>query len=146
MTSVQAVGGTEAAVLAATTTFYTKVFADPILAVMFRSHDESHAYKLALFVMNFMEITDKFFRVSSISTLHAVHHTAQQLPSRATAPPGAGCPGGNFTASQRDAWKSHFVAAFSEHGVRGGLLQDMADFVDRGMRFYGPIVGDRSVK
>ena len=52
----------------------------------------------------------------------------------------------HFTASQRDAWKSHFVAAFSEHGVRGGLLQDMADFVDRGMRFYGPIVGDRSVK
>ena len=84
--------------------------------------------------------------VSCISTLHAVHHTAQQLPSCATAPPGAGCPGGNFTASQRDAWKSHFVAAFSEHGVRGGLLQDMADFVDRGMRFYGPIVGDRSVK
>ena len=49
----------------------------------------------------------------------------------------------HFPSSQRDAWKSHFVAAFSEHGVRGGLLQDMADFVDRGMRFYVPFVGDR---
>lgn len=126
-----------------TTTFYAKVFADPILSVMFRTRDESHAQKLALFLLNFMEITDKFFLVSSISKLHAVHDAAKRIPARAAAPAGAGCPGGNFTASQRDAWKSHFVAAFSEHGLRGGLLQDMADFVDRGMRFYGPFVGDR---
>ena len=130
--------------LAVTTTFYANVFADPILSVMFRSHDASHAQKLALFLLNFMEITDKFFLTSSFSTLHAVHHVSKQIPARATAPPGAGCPGGNFTASQRDAWKLHFVSAFSQHGLRGGLLQDMADFVDRAMRFYGPFAGDRS--
>ncbi len=28
-------------------------------------------------------------------------------------------------------------------GLRGGLLKDMADFVDRGVRFYGPFVGER---
>lgn len=132
--------------IAVTTTFYAKVFSDPILAVMFRTRDESHALKLALFLLNFMEITDKFFQTSSFGTLHALHNAAKLIPSRASAPPGAGCPGGNFTASQRDAWKSHFVAAFSEHGLRGGLLQDMADFVDRGMRFYGPFDGDRKEK
>jgi hypothetical protein len=126
-----------------TTTFYVKVFADPILSVMFRTRDESHAQKLALFLLNFMEITDKFFVTSSFSKLHALHDAAKLIPARAAAPPGAGCPGGSFTASQRDAWKSHFVAAFSEHGLRGGLLQDMADFVDRAMRFYGPFAEDR---
>ncbi len=68
------------------------------------------------FLMNFMEISDKYFRVSSIPRLHAMHDSAKSLEARATAPPEAGCPGGDFTASQRDAWKMHFVAAFREHG------------------------------
>jgi hypothetical protein len=111
MTSVQAVGGTEAAVLAATTTFYTKVFADPILAVMFRSHDESHAYKLALFVMNFMEITDKFFRVSSISTLHTRCTTQPNnfppapLPPPAPVAPAAISPHLSATRGNRTLWR-----------------------------------------
>ena len=129
-----------------TTTFYAKVFGDPILSIMFRSQDASHAQKLALFLLNFMEITDRFFTISSFSKLHAMHDASKLIPARAAAPPGAGCPGGNFTSSQRDAWKSHFVSACGEHGLRGGLLQDLADFVDRAMQFYGPFVADRSDK
>ncbi len=129
-----------------TTTFYSKVFGDPrtILSVMFRSHDVSQAHKLALFLLYFMEISHKFFRDSSFTQLHAVHHMAKSIPARSQAAPGAGCPGENFTASQRDACKSHFVLACSLHGLRGGLLQDMADFVDRAMGHYRPFVGDRS--
>ena len=142
----QAVGGTEEGVLAVTTTFYRNVFADPILGVMFKVHEASHAQKLALFLLYFMEVSDTYFRqpgVAGFGTLHQAHHQSKGLAARAEAPPGAGCPGGHFTKSQRDAWRGHFVAAFEEHGVRGGLLQDLADFVDRAMPRYGPFANDR---
>jgi hypothetical protein len=90
-------------------------------------------------------VDDYFRERGSFRTLHTRHAVSQKYAERASAPPGAGCPGHVFTFSQRDAWKGHFVEAFrTTGGLRDGLLQDMADFVDRAMGFYGPFEADRS--
>ena len=142
----RAVGGTREALLKVTSAFYEKVFKDPILGVMFEEHSPVHAYRLMLSCLYFMEISDDDHKErGSFATLHKKHAEAQQRAQRASAPPAAGCPGGKFTASQRDAWKQHFVASFAEvGGLHGGLLQDISDWVDRAMDHYTPFAKDRS--
>lgn len=142
----KAVGGTREALLKVTSAFYERVFTDPILGVMFRDRSTEHARRLMLFCLNFMEISDDYFAErGGFGTLHARHAASQLNEKRASAPPGAGCPGGKFTVSQRDAWKHHFVTAFREvGGLQGGLLQDVADWVDRSMSFYAPFAPDRA--
>lgn len=141
----KAVGGTREALLKVTAAFYERVFDDPILGVMFRDRSSEHARRLMLFCLSFMEISDDYFKErGSFGTLHARHAASQLIEKRSEAPPGAGCPGGKFTVSQRNAWKGHFVAAFRDvGGLRGGVLQDMADWVDRSMAFYAPFAPDR---
>ncbi len=90
-------------------------------------------------------IDDYFRERGSFRTLHTRHAASQQYPERAKAPPGAGCPGRGFTISQKEAWKKHFVEAFRVTGrLRDGMLQDMADFVDRAMDHYAPFEPDRA--
>lgn len=145
-THFRAVGGTREALLKVTASFYERVFEDPILGVMFRDRSPDHARRLMLFCLSFMEVSDDYFTErGSFRTLHARHAASQLNEKRAEAPPGAGCPGGKFTVSQRDAWKRHFVEAFRDiGGLRGGLLQDIAAWVDRSMAFYAPFAPDRT--
>lgn len=136
--------GGEEGVHKMTAVFYDRVFSDEILSPLFAEKKPFHPQRLAWLLLSFMEIDDTYFKQRrGFGTIHAMHHKSQERKERAEAPPGCGCPGGNFTVSQKDAWKNHFLAACEECGLKDGLLQDMSDFVDRSMRFYGPFDKDR---
>lgn len=127
-----------------TSAFYERVFADPILSPLFAEKAKFHSERLAWLLMSFMEVSDQYFKARrGFGTIHAMHQKSKDRKQRAEAPPGCGCPGGNFTVSQRDAWKGHFLAACDEVGLKEGLKQDMSEWVDRSMRSYGPFDKDR---
>jgi truncated hemoglobin YjbI len=56
-THYQAIGGTREALLGVTTAFYSRVLADPILTVLFKSKGPEHAQRLMLFMLYFMEVS-----------------------------------------------------------------------------------------
>ena len=124
--------------------FYQRVFADDILAPLFAEKKPFHAERLGWLLLSFMEVDDTYFKKRrGFGTIHAMHQKSQERKERAEAPRGCGCPGGGFTLTQRDAWKGHFLAACAICGLKDGLMQDMSDWVDRSMRFYGPFERDR---
>ena len=143
-----ALGGEEG-VLRLTTCFYDRVLRDPIIEPLHAVKDrEVHALRLSWYLQLFMEVSTKYKEErgafeTRFQKLKDAHERARRRVQRATAPPGAGCPGGPFTDSQRLAWKGHFMASCEEVGLRGGILKDFENFVDRDMPFYGPFAPDR---
>ena len=164
----RALGNSEDSIHKLAVIFYEKLFDDPILCVFFVERDKKHAERLTWFLLYVMDISDKYMEERhSLDTVEVAHYMSKFYQERLSAPPGAGCPGGNYTNSQvkytnyysismldsnsllliwikRIAWKKHFLDSCVEvAGLKGELLQDISDFVDRSMEAYGPFDDDR---
>eukprot|EP00759_Apiculatamorpha_spiralis_P040307 PhF_6_TR38928/c0_g1_i2/m.58239/K06886/glbN; hemoglobin len=125
--------------------FYQRVFRDPVLQMLFLIPDHAHAEHLFMFLAYFCEIDEKYMvERGGFFTSHEAHQRVKDFPQRLQGPKGAGCPGRAFTHTQKNAWKGHFMWACETVGnLRGGLLKDMSDWVDRMMFLYGPFDNDR---
>ena len=93
------------------------------------SNDETHAQHFVWYFMMSCGVSDLYLeKRRGFFTPHEAHTRA----------------GGNFTNSQRLAWKADFLKACVDVAhVRLGMLQDMTDWVDRMMFLYGPFADDR---
>ena len=112
---------------------------------LFAEKKSFHPERLAWLILSFMEVDDTYFKKRrGFGTIHAMHQKSQERKERAAAPSGCGCPGGGFTLSQKEAWKHHFMDACAACGLKDGLYQDVSDWVDRSMEFYGPFDRDRA--
>ena len=139
----EACGGEES-VFRIARSFYTKVFANDVLAPLFAVKDDSHPTRLAWFLMSFMEVSDRYFEEGgSLGKLHHEHHKAMYRKERLEGPKGCGRPGTGFTCTQRDTWQQLFHDACVDCGLTGGILRDMDNYVSHVMRFYGPFTADR---
>ena len=127
--------------------FYMQgVYPSPILGKLFAIKDDTHPHDLVLFLMHLMQVDDTYMKLRDHSyyAVKTLHGNARHNPERDRCPAGAGTSGGHWTVSQRDEWKGLFLRACTRNKVPAETVEELGQFVDRVMQFYGPFVADRA--
>ena len=126
--------------------YFRGMYESPIMQRLFAIRDDAHPKKLVLFLMHLMQVDDTYMKLRDHSyyAVKVLHENARHNPDRDRCPAGAGTSGGHWTVSQRDEWKGLFLRACTRNKVPAETVEEIGQFVDRVMQFYGPFVADRT--
>ena len=144
--------------------FYTKVFDDPVLNVLFEHKDvEEHGDRFAWFILQKCKISNKYSlergracgKCSSSNSakytpLMEAHERAKSCPLRdhtkRKISKRAGVYGGHFTISQKNNWLNHFENACRELRLDPKFQKVFMSWLKFSMPKYGPFAPDRTGK
>ena len=152
--TIKLIGGPDK-VLELTTLFYSKVFADPILACLFENKGEEHPRRMCMFVLDTCGV-DKRYTVergcrcgnSKYSALLEAHERAKSCPLRNNRKRKldrrTGEYGGAFTESQKRHWLRHFFQAVDELELHSSFQKVFKNWLTFTMGKYAPFAPDRA--
>ncbi len=141
--------------------FYTKVFEDPILNVLFAEKDiEIHHLRMASFILEKCKISNEYSIQRGVACgtckssgqtkytpLKEAHQKAKSCPFRdhrkRKIKRGAGVYGGPFTITQKNSWLNHFESACNELTLNVKFTNIFMSWLKFSMPKYGPFVPDR---
>ena len=144
--------------------FYTKVFEDPVLNVLFEHKDvDKHGNRFAWFILQKCKVSNKYSlergracgkctspNSAKYTPLMEAHERAKSCPLRdhrlRKISKRAGVYGGQFTLSQKNNWLNHFENACKELKLDAQFQKIFLSWLKFSMPKYGPFAPDRVEK
>ena len=144
--------------------FYTKVFDDPVLNVLFQHKDvNEHGNRFAWFILQKCKVSNKYSlergracgkcassNSAKYTPLMEAHERAKSCPLRdhtkRKISKRAGVYGGQFTVSQKNNWLNHFENACKDLKLDAKFQKVFLSWLKFSMPKYGPFAPDRVEK
>ena len=144
--------------------FYTKVFDDPVLNVLFQHKDvNEHGNRFAWFILQKCKVSNKYSlergracgkcassNSAKYTPLMEAHERAKSCPLRdhtkRKISKRAGVYGGQFTVSQKNNWLNHFENACKDLKLDAKFQKVFLSWLKISMPKYGPFATDRVEK
>ena len=141
-------------ILELTSLFYSKVFADPILACLFEKKGEEHPRRMCMFILDTCGIDKRYTMErgcrcgnSKYNALMEAHERAKSCPLRNNRKrkldQRTGEYGGPFTESQKRHWLRHFFQAVDELNLHSSFQKVFKNWLTFSMGKYAPFAPDR---